>query len=209
MYPRKSWDRTGDPRVTNDPPDPGLPSLLARIQSPTRNHSGGEDRFADNSSLASRIAPPAREDGEIEPEGEGEDSFAASEKLQDAPKAPSVPTGNGVRIKTEETVPVISNPSPTRERPVGRQRGSRSTIDVVCMLHCVSYEQALIACSLVNRSFRTMTSKTLLGCSNVQAHWTAPTTMLWPRGHLLSTLLIPRLLPCCLSSSPSLPPGSQ
>ena len=137
MYPRKSWDRTGDPRVTNDPPDPGLPSLLARIQSPTRNHSGGEDRFADNSSLASRIAPPAREDGEIEPEGEGEDSFATSEKLQDAPKALSVPTGNGVRIKTEETVPVISNPSPTRERPVGRQRGSRSTIDVVRILHRV------------------------------------------------------------------------
>ncbi|RPD60164.1 hypothetical protein L226DRAFT_67808 [Lentinus tigrinus ALCF2SS1-7] len=99
---------------------PAKQPLSARIRSP--------ENVEHTSSLADRIAPVASEEGEITPD-EGEASLVASGNLQGTPQARSTPNTAGVRIKTEETIPVI--PPPANVGPTARRkRGSRSTIDV-------------------------------------------------------------------------------
>ena len=137
MYPYRPVSHPQDPQpaagLSDDGSDSALkPSLLSRM-SPAKQPLSARIRSPDNvvhtPSLAHRIAPATSEEGEI-PADEGEDSLVASGNLQGTPQARSASSTSAVRIKTEETLPVIPPPMSVA-RAAGRKRGSRSTIDVV------------------------------------------------------------------------------
>lgn len=140
MYRRGSWGHSQSPQSVDHPYDASdpaqeRPSLLARMQLPLNERISTARPSVGDPHVANHVGSASAEDGEIEPREEGEDSPVELENLQDAPHTPSASASSsrlsGIPLKAEETLAVIPDPSPTKEQRAGRNRGSRSTIDVV------------------------------------------------------------------------------